>query len=469
MEDNNIVSRFILYLSDIDISKKIALSFFIVITVGSLLLSMPISQVPTSDVGYFEHLFITVSAACVTGLFIESIFDTYSLFGQVVIMCLIQIGGLGLMSFISIIYFQLGQTVGIRNQMVVTTSLNNSSLDNIKEWLSKIFKYTFIIESIGACLYAMFFIPYLGLPRGVFTSIFMAISAFCNAGFDPLSNSSLIPFQNVGLINWTTMALIVLGGIGFSVWFDVSEGIREVYNKQSHRKPKDILRKLQPHTKLSITVTACIILIGMVLFLLVEWNNQGTIGNLSYGDKIMTAMFQTITMRTAGFATVDYTMVRPITMMIFIVTMFIGGSPGGTAGGVKTTTFALVLLLVKREIQQKEHINFAKHTIPTSIVRKALVIFVVYIALLIIGSGLILLFDPQANFLDILFETISAISTVGVTANLTPTLSSPSQIIIMILMFVGRIGPMTMFVALLPNKNKNEMNIQYTTTNIIIG
>ncbi|XJS11097.1 TrkH family potassium uptake protein [Aerococcaceae bacterium WGS1372] len=467
--DNKIISKFVSFLSDLDISKKIALSFFMVILVGSLLLSMPISQVATSEATYFDHLFITVSAACVTGLFIESIFETYNFFGQVILMCIIQIGGLGLMSFLSIIYFRLGQFVGIRNQMAVTSALNSSSLYNIKDWLSKIFKYTFIIEGLGACLYAIFFIPYLGLPRGIFTSIFMAVSAFCNAGFDPLSNLSLIPFQNVGIINWTTMALIVLGGIGFSVWFDVSERVKEFYSNKSHRRMKDVFRKLQPHTKLSLTFTASLILIGATLFLIIEWGNQGTIGNLSIADKVTTSVFQTVTMRTAGFATVDYTMVRPISLVIFIATMFIGGSPGGTAGGVKTTTFALVIMLVKREIEQKEYINYAKHTIPMPIVRKALVIFVLYIVLLIFGSGLILLFDPQVDYLAILFESISAIATVGVTANLTSSLSYASQVVIMILMFVGRIGPMTMFVALLPNKNKHEKNIQYTSTNIIIG
>lgn len=467
--EGNIFAQATALLTRMSNSKKIALSFFTVIMIGFLLLSLPMSQVETSQATYFDHLFITVSAVCVTGLFIESIHDSYNVFGQIVLMCLIQIGGLGLMSFISIIYFRIGQSIGIRNQMAVSDALNNSSLYNIKEWLTKIFKYTFIIEGIGALLFATFFIPELGFKQGLFTSVFMAVSAFCNAGFDPLSNISMVPYQEVGLINWTIMALIVLGGIGFSVWFDVTDRIKDAYRTKAKNGHKQFLRKLLPQTKLSVTITASIIVIGTLLFLIVEWNNQGTVGHMSVGDKVMTAMFQTITMRTAGFASIDYTLMHPITMLIFILTMFIGGSPGGTAGGVKTTTFALVIMMVLREIRQQENINYAKHTIPLTIVRKALVIFVVYITLLIFGSGLILLFDSDVSYLTILFETISAISTVGVTANLTANLSQASQVILMILMFVGRIGPMTMFVALLPKTNNHKSNIQYTETNIIIG
>lgn len=450
-------------------AQKIAISFLIVIFTGSILLSLPISQTTTSDATYFDHLFISVSAVCVTGLFIESIFDTYNVFGQFIMMFMIQIGGLGLMSFISVLYFRIGQNVRFKNQMAVSDALNNASLDNIRGWLGNIFKYTFFIEGVGALLFATFFIPQLGFAKGIFTSIFMAVSAFCNAGFDPVGNVSMIPYQDVPLINFTIMALIILGGIGFSVWFDVMNHIKSIDFKQAKISVKTALRRLSPHTKLALLMTVGIIFIGTVLFLLVEWNNQGTIGQMSAGNKIMTAMFQTVTMRTAGFASIDYTLAHPLSNLIFIVTMFIGGSPGGTAGGLKTTTFALVVMLAVAEIRQKSHINFAHHTIPMFIVRKAFAIFLMYITILIFGSGLILLFDTHVDYLYVLFESISAFATVGVTANLTASLSIESQVILMLLMFVGRIGPMTMFVSLLPNKKIQSPDIQYTTTNIIIG
>ncbi|OYQ67987.1 TrkH family potassium uptake protein [Aerococcus sp. 1KP-2016] len=455
--------------SQLSSAKIIALSFALVIFVGSLLLNLPISQVATSDATYFDHLFIAVSAVCVTGLWVESIYDTYNLFGQIIMMILIQIGGLGLMTFISVIYFKVGHNVRLSAQVAVTGALNSSSLDNISNWLGKIFKYTFIIEGIGALLFSTFFIPELGFAKGAFISIFMAVSAFCNAGFDPLGNVSMIGYQTVPIINWTIISLIILGGIGFSVWFDVTTQIKKFDWSRPKIAFKAAIRKLRPHTKLAIGMTILIIIIGTILFLAFEWQNEGTIGNMTIGNKIMTAVFQTVTMRTAGFATIDYTLTHPISNLIFIVTMFIGGSPGGTAGGLKTTTFALVIMLAISEIRQKDHVNFVKHSIPAQLLRQAFVIFLLYIALLIIGSGLILIFDPHVDYLYILFESISAFATVGVTANLTPTLTMASQIVIMALMFIGRIGPMTMFLSLLPNKKDKTHDIQYTTTNILIG
>lgn len=450
-------------------AQKIAASFALVIFIGSLLLSLPISQVATSDATYFDHLFIAVSAVCVTGLWVESIFDTYNVVGQTIMMMLIQIGGLGLMTIISVIYFRIGQNIRMRDQVAVTGALNNSSLGDIRNWLGKIFRYTFIIEGIGALLFASFFIPELGLGKGIFISIFMAVSAFCNAGFDPLSNASMIGFQTVPVINWTIMSLIILGGIGFSVWFDITHQVKDFDFSRPKRSLKMAIRHLKPHTKLALKMTIILIVLGTVAFLALEWGNQGTIGQMSIGDKIMTAMFQTVTMRTAGFASIDYTLAHPVSILIFVVTMFIGGSPGGTAGGLKTTTFALVLMLAIAEIREKEYINFDKHTIPARLVRQAFVIFLMYTSILIIGSGLLLAFDPHVDYIYLLFESISAFATVGVTANLTPTLSQGSQIVLMLLMFIGRIGPMTMFISLLPSKKERKSDIRYASTNILIG
>lgn len=460
---------FIQPISKLSSAKKIALSFAIVIFIGSILLSLPISQVATSDASYFDHLFIAVSAVCVTGLWVESIYDTYNTFGQVIMMMLIQIGGLGLMTFISLIYFKIGQNMRLRDQVTVTGALNNNSLNDISSWLGKIFRYTFIIEGVGGLLFATYFIPEFGWGRGIFLSIFMAISAFCNAGFDPISNSSMIDFQTIPILNWTIISLIILGGIGFSVWIDVINQMKVFNLKRPKASLRNAIRHLQPHTKLALKMTMLLIALGTLFFLAFEWQNNGTIGHMSPGNKVMTAIFQTVTMRTAGFASVDYTLAHPVSILIFIVTMFIGGSPGGTAGGLKTTTFALVIMLAIAEIRQKEHINFDKHTIPAKLFRQAFVIFLMYTTLLILGSGLILAFDPEVNYIYILFESISAFATVGVTANLTPTLSMASQIVLMLLMFAGRIGPMTMFISLLPSKHDKKCDIKYAKTNILIG
>lgn len=444
------------------------ISFLLVIIIGSILLSIPISQAANNDATYFDHLFISVSAVCVTGLFTESIADTYSLFGQIVLMIMIQIGGLGLMSIIGLIYFRVGQRVSLKDQLAMSDALNRESIANTKNFIRNIFKYTAIIEGIGAILFATYFIPHLGIGKGVFTSLFLAISAFCNAGFDPLGNTSLLNFQTSPIINWTAMFLIVTGGIGFSVWFDMTHQVKAFDWSTPRWSLRMAYKNLQIHTKLAFLLTAGLIAGGATLFCLMEWSNPSTLGTLTTGQKIMTGLFQTITMRTAGFATVDYTLAHPVSLVIFIATMFIGGSPGGTAGGLKTTTFALILLMAISEIKQRENINFSFHTIPRHIIRKAYVIFLLYMALLITGLCLITFFDPEVNFLYIVFESVSAIATVGVTANLTPTLSMGSHIVIMILMFIGRIGPMTMFLSLRA-KDKEDNEITYAKGNILIG
>lgn len=449
-------------------AQQIALSFALVIMTGSLLLNLPFAQIATSDATYLDHLFIAVSAVCVTGLFTESIFDTYNLFGQTVMMVLIQIGGLGLMTIIGLLYYRIGHRLTLKEQIAMTDALNKADLADLGSFIGRIIKYTFIIEGIGALIFTTYLIPQFGWARGIYNSIFLAISAFNNAGFDTWGNNSLIDEQTIPLLNWTIMALIILGGIGYSVWFDLALQVRETRDFGLARHGRLALRRLRPHTKLVLAMTGGIIFTGTLLFLIVEWHNPGTIGHMTIGQKIMTAMFQTVTMRTAGFATVDYTLAKPVSLLVFIATMFIGGGAGGTAGGLKVTTFALVIMMGISEIKQSKFVNFNHHTISRDIVRKAYVIFLIYITFLLVGSGAILALEPDVPYLHILFESISALATVGVTANLTPSLGTESHIILMILMFAGRIGPMTIFLSL-TSKERKDLDIQYASTNILIG
>lgn len=449
-------------------TQKVAISFLSVILIGSLLLSLPISQLPSAQANYLDHLFMATSSVCVTGLWNQSIHDTYSLFGQIVVLILIQTGGLGLMTIIGTIYHSLGQPIQLRNQIATGDAINLPSRSNLGTVLNRIIKYTLIIELIGALCLSAFFVPQFGWKKGLFNSIFTAISAFCNAGFDLLGNSSFIDYQSVPILNWTLIVLIILGGIGFGVWFDVVEQYQKYRSDGTNRPIRFYIKHLRTHTKLVVSMYFFIIVIGTILFLMVEWNNPGTIGHLSISDKIMTSIFQTVTMRTAGFATVDYSLAHPISLLIFTITMFIGGGAGGTAGGLKVSTFALILLMVKREIDQSEYITFDRHTIPLETVRTALVIGLAYVGLLIIGSGLLLTFEPQINFIALLFEATSALATVGVSASLTPSLSSPSHLTLIALMYIGRIGPMTMLLSLRKPRRKS-LDLEYTYTNIIVG
>lgn len=450
------------------IPKRIAASFAIVILVGSLLLNLPISQLETSQATYFDHLFTTVSMVCVTGLFTQPVASTYNSFGQIICMFLMQIGGLGLMSMIAFFFFDSGKKLSLTDRLALQDSLNRDDTKDFKDYLRTIFKYTFIIEGIAAILFMIRFIPMLGVGKGIFTSIFFAISAFCNAGFDNLGSNSLIDYATDPLLAFVISALIILGGIGFAVWFDVKNSISCYRSSLKNKYHKMFYKRLHYHTKVVILLTLGILLTGTFLTLITEWHNPDTIGNLNFGQKLLVSFFQTVTMRTAGFASIDYTKANPSTLLLYCIQMFIGGSPGGTAGGVKTTTVLVVLLFIRSEIYEKKSINFRHHTIPYEMARKSLMIFIIFTVLTLSSVFLLSITDPQAPLLYTLFETISAMCTVGVTANLTPTLSMLGQIIIMTLMFIGRIGPLTVLLSF-SNRKKQESKIEYAKASLLIG
>lgn len=450
------------------IPKRIAASFAIVILVGSLLLNLPISQLDTSQATYFDHLFTTVSMVCVTGLFTQPVATTYNTFGQMICMLLMQIGGLGLMSMIAFFFFDSGKKLSLTDRLALQDSLNRDDTKDFKDYLRTIFKYTFIIEGIAAILFMIRFIPMLGVGKGIFTSIFFAISAFCNAGFDNLGDNSLINYATDPLLMFVISALIILGGIGFAVWFDVKNSISCYRSSLNNKYHKMFYKRLHYHTKIVILLTVGILITGTLLTLITEWHNPDTIGNLNFGQKLLVSFFQTVTMRTAGFASIDYTKANPSTLLLYCIQMFIGGSPGGTAGGVKTTTVLVVLLFIRSEIYEKKSINFRHHTIPYEMARKSLMIFIIFTVLTLSSVFLLSITDPQAPLLYTLFETISAMCTVGVTANLTPTLSMLGQIIIMTLMFIGRIGPLTVLLSF-SNRKKQGSLIKYAKAPLLIG
>ena len=450
------------------IPKRIASSFAIVILVGSFLLSLPISQIATSKASYFDHLFTTVSMVCVTGLSTQPVAETYNTFGQVICMILMQIGGLGLMSIIAFFLYDAGKKMSLVDKLALQDSLNREDGQDFKKYLKTIFKYTFFIEFIAAVILSFRFVPELGTAKGIFTAFFFVISAFCNAGFDNLGSNSLINYATDPFLTLVVAALIILGGIGFSVWFDFKRSYLEMRKSTKSKKRKSFYRRLQYHTKIVLWLTGIILLSGTVLTLLTEWNNPNTIGNLSFFDKLLVSFFQTVTMRTAGFATIDYTNAHPTSILLYCIQMLIGGSPGGTAGGVKTTTFLVVLLFIRSEVYDEGMIQFRHHSISQEMARKALTIFIVFTTLILTSVFLLSLTDPEVPLLYTLFETISAVCTVGVTANLTPTLSFLGKIIIMLLMFIGRIGPLTVLLSF-SNRKKKALDMKYAKAPLLIG
>lgn len=446
---------------------KIVISFAIVIFIGSLLLTLPISNLESSETTYFDNLFTAVSMVCVTGLFTLPVATSFTVFGQIVCIVLMQIGGIGLMTILATFIMRIGRKMRFSDTIAVKEALNRDELGDFKTYLASIIKYTAIIEGTGMLLLALRFVPEFGFASGLFVSLFLAVSAFCNAGFDNLGAYSLQEYVHDPLINLVITTLIILGGIGFSVWFDVTHNVQSIIKNKCKSGWKRSYRMLKIHTRLAINMTLGLIVIGTLVFLVVEWNNPNSIGNFTFGEKVLASFFQTVTMRTAGFATLDYELIKPFSLFFFIGTMFIGGSPGGAAGGIKTTTFALVALLVISEIKGQKYVNYSHHTIPLEIIRRAIVIVATFSLFLIAGVSVLMLVEDQP-FLYLLFEAVSALATVGVSVNLTPELSHISQVVLMILMFIGRIGPITILLSL-SRKSKKTKDQLYAKTTILIG
>ena len=439
-------------------TQRIVLSFAGVILVGSILLTLPISQLPTSEARYWDNLFTTVSMVCVTGLFTQPVASSYTAFGQIICMLLMQIGGLSLLSFVGLIALQARKKLSFVNLATLQESFSRADTKNFRGFILSVFRFTFAIEGLGALLLAFHFVPKFGWGKGLFTSAFLAVSAFCNAGFDNMGAISLVDYVKNPYINLIIASLIIMGGLGFSVWFD--------FQGRLDRKQEN--RKLSFHTKVVLGLTATILTVGTLLTLITEYNNPATIGNFSFGHKVLASFFQTVTMRTAGFATIDYTQARPVSLLIYVLQMMLGGAPGGTAGGIKITAFLVLLAYARSEIMGLPHTNFKRRTIDSLTIRKAIAVFIVFLSTFLLGLFAISVTDADKPLLYLIFEVMSALATVGVTANLTPSLTQAGQLIIMALMFFGRIGPMSILVSLSLKKPPKSAAVQYAKSSLIV-
>ena len=407
-----------------------------------------------------DHLFTTVSMVCVTGLFTQSVASTYNGWGQLICMLLIQIGGLGILTFIGLFFIEKRRKLGYKNRQTLRDSFSFSNNKSLSRFVRSIFMTTFIIEVLGALLLMIRFIPRFGWGHGIFNAIFVSISAFCNAGFDNFGGDSMMSFQTDWLVNLTLSTLIITGGLGFMVWFDLATKAKN----QSGRKT------LRFHTKVVLWLTAAILILGTLTSLLTEFDNPATIGSLPFGDKVLVSFFQTVSMRTAGFASLDYTRAHPVTLFVYILQMFLGGAPGGTAGGMKITTFLVLLLLARKELLGLPHTNLGKRTISPELVQRsfgAAVIFQLTFLLGLFGIGLVT--PTGQRFIYLAFEVASALGTVGVSANVTSTLNGAGLSIIMALMFIGRIGPLTLMVSLNQYQAKKADTLQYVKADLIVG
>ena len=434
----------------------IMLSFLAVIFLGSLLLSLPISSADGEAVPYLDALFTATTATCVTGLVTLSTASAWSIFGQAVILVLIQVGGLGVVTIMSALMILLQKRMGIGDRLLLQDAFNLNSLSGIVRFVKRVILGTALVEGIGALLYMTVFVPEFGL-RGIWISVFTSISAFCNAGMDIIADNSLCSYATNPIINLVTCALIVLGGIGYIVWWDV----------MGLRKGAAGRRRLSLHSKIAISTTLLLIFGGGLLILLFEYHNPRTIAELSLFDKLQVSLFQSVTTRTAGFATVPQQDLTNASSILCLLLMFIGGSPVGTAGGIKTVTIAVLVASALSSVQNRQEVTLFQRNISKQAVSKAVAVTTMSFVILFTSTLLLSAVSPGEP-LDILFETVSATATVGLSRDLTPYLNAYGKVIIIGTMYLGRVGPISLALAL--NSGKKQQNIiKNPTEEISVG
>lgn len=436
-------------------TRVIALSFLLIILLGTLLLMCPFSTREGIITSPLDALFTSTSATCVTGLVVKDTFSYWSPVGQLILLCLIQIGGIGFMTLLSMIFVLAKRKLTLHERTLLMQSAGNTQLGGMVKLLKRILGGTAIIEGIGAILLSFRFIPEFGVQRGIFFSIFHSVSAFCNAGFDLMGVkepfSSLTSYRNDYYINIVIMLLIFLGGLGFLVWDDML-------------KNRIHLSKYSLHSKIILIATAVLLFGGTFGFFIFEKNY--TMANEPLGTRIVESFFTSVTMRTAGFNTIDYSQMSPSSMLLANVLMMAGGSPGSTAGGMKITTIALIIISMVAMANGASEITMFKKRLEDGLVKQAAVIILIYILYMMIGTMLICHID-NFNLNEVQFEVISGICTVGVTMGITTKLSTLSHIILIILMYGGRIGGFTLVTILTRNKKKPPM--KRPTEKILIG
>ena len=428
----------------------ILFSFLMAILVGALLLSLPISSSDGTWTPFVDALFTATTSTCVTGLVVAPTYAAWSTFGHIVIIILVQIGGLGVITVVAGLSLMMHKKMGLSDNLLLQDAFNLNSLSGLSEFVKKVIIGTFVIEGLGAVAYMTVFIPEYGL-KGIWISLFTSVSAFCNAGIDIIASDSFCSYVGNPVINITTCLLIILGGLGFIVWWDVIRVFRE-----SRVKRKHLFRRLTLQSKIAIVTTLSLIFGGALLFFIFEYNNPMTMKDLTLGEKIYASIFQSVTTRTAGFLTLPQECLTNASAVLSIVLMFIGGSPVGTAGGIKTVTFMVLICSTLATIKNKNNVSIFNRTLTKESINKAVAVLMLYL-MVAISSTVLLSMTTDAPMLDVVYEVTSAVATVGLTRNLTPTLSVLGKLIVTATMYFGRIGPMSLALAL--NNKKQIENI----------
>ena len=440
----------------------IIFSFAAVILTGALLLMLPIASRQRIISPFTDCLFVSTSATCVTGLVIKDTYNYWSTFGQVVILLLIQIGGLGLITITLFVGSFLRRKFGFKDLSLASESISYDSLPEVWMILRAVVMFTLVVEAIGAIIITPEFVGRYG-ASGIFRAVFTAVSAYCNAGFDltggKIEFANLIPFQNTPVVLITVMSLIVIGGMGVLVWYDLLGSLKKK-------------RSMMLHSSLVFKLTAGLILSGMILFLMFEYHNPGTIGNMGFGNKVVNSFFQSITTRTAGFSSVNIGLLFTRTKVLFCVLMFIGAAPGSTAGGIKITTFWVVVMTIWSYLGGRQDTVISGKKIKTEVVYRSLAIMILMLGMIFTSAALIFANEntvQKVSVIDSLFEVFSAAGTVGLSANLTPTLLNSSKYILIINMFMGRVGLVTFMLSITTLRATRKKNEILPEGKVIVG
>lgn len=434
----------------------LALGFLAIIALGALLLCLPLSTEDGHALPVWTALFTSVSATCVTGLTLVDVERTFSLFGEIVIMLLIQVGGLGFMVVATAITVFIRKRITLRGRALLSESMSLPGLSGTVRRTIAFLAIVLAVELAGAALLSVRLIPRWGVGRGVFYSLFHAVSAFCNAGFDLFSSpGSLTPYARDPYMLGAVALLIVAGGLGFAVLAEMVSGKR--------------FAKFSLHTKVVLSTTAMLLIGGTALIALLEWNNPETLGALPLGHRASNAFFQAVTVRTAGFNALSQSGLTDGGKLLSGILMFIGASPVSTGGGVKTSTVFLLLALVLSFAKGQEEVTAFKRRLPLAITRTALCILIIFLSLLLGGILLLLAFDPAIPLVDAGYEVASALGTVGLTSAGTVNFSKPSQAVLMLYMYIGRVGPMTLMLTLTGRMERRGSSIRFPEEQILVG
>lgn len=448
------------YISNIAPTKLLVLSFALLILIGAALLSMPFSSRSGQWTPFINSLFTATSASCITGLIIYDTYNYWSTAGQVIILTLIQVGALGIITLATFFSILLRKKVGIKGRIIAQESINFFTYSDVLRIIKRIVTVTFILEIVGALILSMSFVPKFG-AKGFYMGIFTSISAFCNAGFDITSAAvngqflSMTPFNNDPVIIYTLSALIIIGGLGFSVWRDLFEYKR---NKQ-----------LMFHTKLVLAITVILLVFGTLFFFANEFNNSKTMGDFSLIEKLNASFFQSTAARTAGFNSINLSDMNEMSKVFTVFLMFVGAAPGSTGGGIKVTTLGVLIVAVFSQVRGSKNIVLFKYKINQLTVNKALSITGLGMMLVAVITTIIVSMQPNISFLSALYETVSAFGTVGLTLDVTHLLNSISKALIILTMFLGRVGPLSFAIALTLKQSRRTSDMVYPEAKILVG